>query len=179
LKFLTTVLACLFLFLPLQAAEAKTSKYQELHAIIRASGNLIPQIQNASRHDQDQMLCLALNIYHEIRGGSARDQWAVSHVTVNRTRRRAFNAPTICQVVWAPGQFSWTRKPIPALIPREKAAWVESQRKAALLLSGDGAVDPTGGATHFNTSLSAPWARNLVNRVRIGAHWFARLPGNG
>lgn len=160
-------------------AEAGTlTKYQELHTAVRGAGNLIPQIQQANVTDQDQILCMALNIYHEIRGGSPRDQWAVAYVTINRTKRSAFRASTICKVVWARGQFSWTRKSMKAQIPRENGAWVESQRKAALILAGERMNDPTNGATHFSRSLSQPWARSLVNKVRIGAHWFARLPGS-
>lgn len=169
------LLSCLLTPKP---AEAGTlTRYQGLHSAVRAAGPLIPEIQRASATDQDEMLCMALNIYHEITGGSARDQWAVAFVTINRTKRRAFNARTICAVVWAPSQFSWTRRSIGGLIPREKAAWVESQRKAALILSGERMNDPTNGSTHFNGSLRG-WGRGLVNRFRIGTHWFARLPGS-
>lgn len=159
-------------------AEAGTlSRYQGLHTTVRAAGNLIPQVQQASGTEQDEMLCMALNLYHEIRGGNARDQWAVGFVTINRTKRSAFHARNVCQVVWAPGQFSWTRWPTRAQLPREKATWTECQRKAVLLIGGEKMNDPTNGSTHFNGSLRG-WGRGLVNRFRIGAHWFARLPGS-
>jgi spore germination cell wall hydrolase CwlJ-like protein len=163
---------------PKPAEAGTTTRYQGLHTAVRAAGNLIPQIQQASRTEQDQMLCMALNIYHEIRGGSARDQWAVGFVTINRTKRSAFKARDICSVVWAPGQFSWTRRGMRTQLPREKGSWAESQRKAALLIAGEKMNDPTNGATHFSISLNQPWARRLVNKVRIGTHWFARLPGS-
>jgi spore germination cell wall hydrolase CwlJ-like protein len=169
----------LFCLLTPKPAEAGTlTRYQGLHTAVRKAGPLIPQIQQANATDQDQMLCMALNIYHEIRGGTSRDQWAVAFVTINRTKRSAFRARSVCAVVWSPSQFSWTRKPMKAQIPREKSAWAESQRKAALILTGERMNDPTNGATHFSRSLNQSWARNLVNKVRIGAHWFARLPGS-
>jgi len=159
-------------------AEAGTlSRYQGLNTAVRAAGTLIPEVQQASATDQEQMLCLALNIYHEIRGGTPRDQWAVGFVTWNRTKRSAFHAKTICDVVWAPSQFSWTRKPMRALLPRDQSAWVKSQHTAALIVSGEKMKDPTSGSTHFNGSLKN-WGRGLVNRFRIGPHWFARLPGS-
>lgn len=167
------------LLTPDQAAAETPTRYQGLHTAVRAAGNLIPQIQQASRTDQDQMLCMALNIYHEIRGGSTRHQWAVGFVTINRTKRSAFKARSVCQVVWAPGQFSWTRWSMRAQLPREKAAWVECQRKAALLLAGEKMNDPTNGSTHFyQARLNPGWAQRLVSRIRIESHMFARLPGS-
>ena len=169
------LLSCLLT--PDQAAAATTSRYQGLLNSVRAQGNLIPQIQQANRADQDQMLCLALNIYHEIRGGSARDQWAVAFVTWNRTKRAAFKVNSICAAVWAPSQFSWTRWPMRAQLPRETGAWQAVQKKAALFVSGERMKDPTNGSTHFNGSFRN-WGKGLVNVFRIGTHWFGRLPGS-
>jgi N-acetylmuramoyl-L-alanine amidase len=172
------LLLSLFLLTPKPAAAATASRYQELHTAVRATGSLIPQIQQASKDRQDQMICLAMNIYHEIRGGSARDQWAVAFVTINRTKREAFKASTVCDVVWARSQFSWTVKSQGAKLPREKAAWVECQRKAALLLNGEKMNDPTNGSTHFwSHRINPGWTGRLLAKVRIGAHMFARLPG--
>lgn len=169
----------LFCMLTPKPAEAGTlHRYQNLHTAVRSMDTLIPEVRQANRTDQDQMLCLALNIYHEIRGGKPRDQWAVAFVTINRTKRSAFNARTVCDVVWARGQFSWTVWATRAQLPREKAAWAESQRKAVLLLSGEKMNDPTNGSTHFyQAKLNPGWARRLVNKVRIGTHMFASLPG--
>lgn len=168
----------LFCLLTPKPADAGTLlRYQGLHTAVRAAGTLIPEIQQASAADQDQMLCMALNIYHEIRGGNARDQWAVGFVTINRTKRSAFGAKNVCAVVWASGQFSWTRWPMRAQLPHEQASWAECQRKSALLLNGEKMNDPTSGSTHFNNSLRN-WGRGLVNKFRIGTHWFARLPGS-
>lgn len=166
-----------FLLTPNLASAGTTLRYQGLHAATRSAGGLIPELQQANRADQDQMLCMALNIYHEIRGGSPRDQWAVAFVTLNRTKRSAFHANNVCSVVWAQSQFSWTKRSTGTLIPRDKATWAECQHKAAILFSGDKMKDPTNGSTHFNGSLRN-WGRGLINRFRIGPHWFARLPGS-
>lgn len=171
------LLSCLLT--PDQAAAGTTSNYQALLSAVRANGNLIPQISQAKGTDQDQMLCMALNIYHEIRGGNVNDQWAVAFVTWNRTKRAAFNAKNVCAVVWAPGQFSWVRWSMRAQLPRETKAWQESQRKAALLIAGEKMNDPTNGSTHFyQARLNPGWARRLVSKVRIGVHMFAKLPGS-
>lgn len=165
------------LMLTPKPADAGTlPRYQNLHTAVRAAGSLIPQVQQASRTEQDEMLCLALNIYHEIRGGTPRDQWAVGYVTMNRTKHRVFKSSSICGIVWAKGQFSWTRWATRAQLPTSQAAWTECQRKAVLLINGEKMNDPTNGSTHFNGSLRN-WGRGLVNKFRIGPHWFARLPG--
>lgn len=165
------------LLTPNLAAAGTTSRYQGLLSATRSAGPLIPEVQQASRADQDQMLCMALNVYHEIRGGNSRDQWAVAFVTMNRTKRAAFHANNVCSVVWAPGQFSWTRRSMGTQIPRDKSTWAECQHKAALIIAGEKMKDPTNGSTHFNGSLKN-WGRGLINRFRIGPHWFARLPGS-
>src|SRR5215207_2416670 len=67
-----------------------------------------------------QVLCTALNVYHEARGSTRRDQIGVALVTRNRAlhERRSY-----CSVVWERGQFSWTRHRVRPLIPRDDAAW--------------------------------------------------------
>lgn len=168
-----------FLFcLPLSAQAETTPRYGALLTAVRTQNHLISDVREANQTDQNEMLCLALNIYHEIRGGNSRDQWAVAFVTVNRTKRRVFNANTICNAVWATGQFSWTRWALRAQLPREQSSWVESQRKAALIVSGEKMNDPTNGSTHFyQARLNPGWARRLIAKVRIGQHMFGRLPG--
>lgn len=161
-------------------ASAKTiNGYENLHTALRKSGNLIPEVQVANRSDQDEMLCMALNIYHEVRGQPANAQWAVGFVTWNRTKAAAFRAKSVCAAVWAPGQFSWTRWSVRAQMPREQATWAECQRKAALLVRGGKMNDPTNGSTYFyQARLNPGWAHRLVAKIRIGAHVFARLPGS-
>jgi N-acetylmuramoyl-L-alanine amidase len=173
------VLLLFCLLTPKPANAGTPTRYQGLHNAVRAAGNLSPEIRRASAADQDQMLCMALNIYHEIRGGSPRDQWAVAFVTLNRTKRSVFHARNICSVVWAPSQFSWTSRPMRTQLPREKTQWAECQHKAALLIAGEKMNDPTNGSTHFyQARLNPGWARGLLSKIRIGAHTFARLPGS-
>lgn len=161
------------------AVEAKeTTKFEPLHAAVCQMDNLIPELKSADRDEQDEMLCMALNLYHEIRGKSPRDQWAVAFVVLNRIKHNRFSQQTVCGVVWAPGQFSWTRRNIASQLPREKAAWMESQKTAYLAVRGQIKSDPTGGATHFHSAKISPvWSGRLLGRIRIGPHMFGRLPG--
>lgn len=165
------------ILLPQPAVARETTKFEALHAEVRKRDDLIPEIRNAERATQDEMLCMALNLYHEIRGGNSRDQWAVAFVVLNRTKDRRFGRETICGIVWAPGQFSWTRRGIESQLPRERGAWLESQRKAYLAVRGQTVSDPTNGATNFHSVRVSPsWSSRLLGRIRIGPHMFGRLP---
>jgi N-acetylmuramoyl-L-alanine amidase len=167
------VLLCLATQTP--ASAGTTEKYQDLNSTILQTGNVIPDIQGASESERNEMLCLALNIYHEARGENARGQWAVGFVTLNRVKR-AIWGDSVCAVVWAKSQFSWTIRGMRTLVPREVNAWQEAQRKAYMLFSNQNADDPTDGATNFYLASIHSWTRTLVDRIRIGAHMFARLP---
>ncbi len=52
------------------------------------------------------LVCLALAVYEEARGEPLVGQEAVAMVVLNRARQA--HRP-VCQVVFAPGQFSWTK----------------------------------------------------------------------
>ena len=172
------LLLFLFLLTPNQAAAGTTNRYQKLNNAVLLSGNILPDIQKAKKNDQDDVLCLALNIYHEIRGGSDRDQWAVAFATYNRTKRPEFNATTVCNVVWKQGQFSWTVWPMRTQLPKERDTWLECQHKAFLILKGVKMNDPTNGATHFyQARLNPGWAHRLQGKIRFGTQMFGRLPG--
>lgn len=171
------LVSILCLATPATASAGTTEKYQSLHSTVLERGDVIPDIQGATEEDRNEMLCLALNIYHEARGEQERAQWAVGFVTLNRVKR-AIWGQSVCAVVWAKSQFSWTVRSVGAMVPREVNAWKEAQRKAYMLFSGQKADDPTRGGTHFyQARIRAPWTRNLVDKMRIGAHMFARLPG--
>lgn len=171
------LLVLLCLATPSTASASTPERIQTVNNTVRESSGVIPEIQGASDVDQNEMLCLALNIYHEIRGGHERDQWAVGFVTLNRVKRHIWGN-TICAVVYAKSQFSWTVREVRTMVPREVNAWRECQRKAVMLFQGQKADDPTSGATHFyRASIHTAWTRQLVDKTRIGAHMFARLPG--
>ena len=178
LKCLKIILLLLSLVAPATASAGTLVKLEQLHHRLRDSDSLISEVVEAEREAQDQILCIALNIYHEVRGGSPDHQWAVAFVTTNRTKHQKFPS-TPCSVVWEKNQFVWTKRAIEAILPRERSAWAESQRKALKVFTGEKMNDPTNGATHFyQARLNPEWARRLVDKIRIETHMFARLPGS-
>jgi len=123
-----------------------------------------------------QVLCTALNVYHEARGSTRRDQIGVALVTRNRARheRRSY-----CSVVWERAQFSWTRHRVRRLIPRDAAAWDRALARAMAVVTDPSPTDITRGARHFyNPRLVRPrWAHpgKVVSARRIGQHRYVRL----
>lgn len=125
-----------------------------------------PGLQHAKPQDVD---CLAKNIYHEARGESLHGKIAVAQVTVNRVKSGLFQ-PTVCGVVYAPSQFSWTldkRKRV-----RDQRAWEASVSIARAVLTQ--AVHlPNFPALYFHTHQVNPrWNRDKQVVARIGNHIF-------
>jgi N-acetylmuramoyl-L-alanine amidase len=126
--------------------------------------------QGLNTAQKRELLCHSLNMYHEARGTNIRNQVAVAWVVRNRM---ALSGRSACEVIYAPRQFSWTSRRLPA--PREASAWRQSQ-ELALMVMQDQISDITRGATHFHeANISPTWSRNARNSMRIGAHTFFRL----
>lgn len=126
---------------------------------------------------EEQVRCLALNIYFEARSETHYGRKAVAAVTINRLRSQRF-PKTICEVVRQGGdeslygcQFSWwcdgqSDK------PRDGRAWREAVRMAEQVLR-HGVKDPTRGALWYHADYVKPvWRREKVRVARIGRHIF-------
>jgi spore germination cell wall hydrolase CwlJ-like protein len=126
-----------------------------------------PTEQKVSKRD---LKCLAENIYHEARGEGFIGMEAVAHVTLNRVATKGF-PDTICDVVYQPNQFSWTRLRNQLGI-YEKAAYEQSVAIAKYALNTS--EDITGGALFFHTvQLKRPrWARSYEESIVINNHIF-------
>lgn len=113
--------------------------------------------------------CLAKNIYHEARGEGLAGKIAVAQVTVNRVHSGKFQ-PTVCGVVYAPSQFSWTldrRKRV-----RDQQAWQASVSIARAVLTQAVRL-PEFPALYFHTPQVNPrWNRDKTVVARIGNHIF-------
>jgi N-acetylmuramoyl-L-alanine amidase len=125
-----------------------------------------PNLQRAKWADVE---CLAKNIYHEARGEGLAGKVAVAQVTVNRVKSRQFQS-TICGVVYAPSQFSWTldkRKRV-----RDQRAWQASVEIARAVLTQTVRL-PHFPALYFHTPQVNPrWNRDKTVVARIGNHIF-------
>lgn len=113
--------------------------------------------------------CLAKNIYYEAGIEPIEGKYAVGQVTINRLQQRKWGN-SICKVVHAPKQFSWTLRKHHER-PRG-AAWEDSQRVAAHILSG-ARVRPLLNAQHYHADYVKPkWAARVAKIQQIGRHIF-------
>jgi spore germination cell wall hydrolase CwlJ-like protein len=126
---------------------------------------------------EDEIFCLALNIYFEARSEEEVGQLAVGHVVMNRVADRHYPG-TACGVVRQGGeerlhrcQFSWwcdgrSDEPL------NKKAWLRSIKLAIKVYFGH-SEDPTEGALWYHADYANPyWRDTLVLGNKIGQHIF-------
>ncbi|KAA6183403.1 cell wall hydrolase [Thiohalocapsa marina] len=125
-----------------------------------------------------ELLCLALNIYHEARSEPESGQMAVARVTLNRVASDAFPG-SICGVVKQGGQqrnrcqFSWWCDG-KSDHPTEQEAWHRSLRIGRRALA-EKDPDPTRGALYYHAHYVKPsWSRAFQRTAQIGQHLFYR-----
>jgi spore germination cell wall hydrolase CwlJ-like protein len=123
------------------------------------ASSVIPPIRQESSLKHDQILCLALAMYHEARGESEAERLAVAEVVYNRA---VHTDSTICGTIWADNgsQFQWV-KSSDTIVPRELAVW-QTVQFSALRFARHRPTDSTHGATNFyNPLLCSPdWAND-------------------
>lgn len=113
--------------------------------------------------------CLARNIYHEARSEPLEGQIAVAQVTLNRVRSSKYPS-TVCKVVYAPSQFSWTLDKTKRI--RDKRAWAASLEVARAVLTQSVRL-PDFRAHYYHTPKVRPsWAKNKQIVAVIGNHIF-------
>jgi N-acetylmuramoyl-L-alanine amidase len=129
--------------------------------------------RDASLMDEHDLVCLALNVYHEARNQPFEGQLAVAHVTLNRLED-SLGSISICDVVYRGRDFSWTTDPAKRRVKsaREAIAWETAQRVARMAIE-DRDADPVGGSTFFHAASVQPdWAAAFVRVRQIGDHIF-------
>lgn len=139
------------------------------------ASSIVPAIRQQEFAAQNQILCLALAMYHEARGESERERLAVAQVIYNRA---VHTGSTVCATVWADNgsQFQWV-KSTATIVPRELSVWKMVQY-SAIRFAVHRPADMTRGATNFyNPVLCSP---NWANDGQVTALFhqvFLRIPG--
>lgn len=131
----------------------------------------------------EEINCLALNVYHESRSEGLEGQIAVAQVTMNRVEHSWF-PDTVCSVVkqgYHKGlgkcQFSWYCDGRGDK-PHERLAWINALDVADLVYH-DNVDDPTQGALFYHTTWVRPiWRKRLDYFKTIGIHKFYHWDGN-
>jgi len=134
----------------------------------------------------NEISCLAQNMYHEARGQGVKGLVAVGLVTINRVVSKKY-PNTICGVVWEKRlspkykkmvpQFSWTLDGN-SDVPTNIKVWKDIYSLASGMLSGKSLTnfyDFTDGSTHYHADYVDPWwNKTLDHKITIGSHIFYR-----
>ena len=157
---------------------------------IACAAILICPGQAKSHHveiNQEELECLAKNIYFESRGEDTRGQYAVGLVTQNRVKSDRF-PNTICGVVKQAKY--WNNVPIinkchfswycdgKSDVPKDITSWERSRKYARDFYVHGAYVGITEGSTHYHANYTTPyWAPSFDRVTRIGSHIFYRMKG--
>ncbi len=128
---------------------------------------------------QQDIKCLALNIFHEARSESEAGQLAVAAVTLNRVASKRY-PNTVCDVVYQKrwdrirkryvSQFSWTEFDEP---PKLKSkAWYRAWRVAEEAYQHKDKTQLKGAIFYHARYIRPSWARKKKPVARIGTHIF-------
>lgn len=122
----------------------------------------------------EQIRCLAKNMYYEAGGESEKGMAAVGHVVMNRVESNKF-PKSPCAVIYQRSrstcQFSWV---CGKKSPMNKEKYNSAVRLASQVYSGN-SIDVTNGALYFHASYVRPyWSRTFRRTARIGNHIFYR-----
>lgn len=128
--------------------------------------------------DENQVTCLADNIYFESVSETTKGKQAVAFVTLNRVKNSRF-PKSICEVVYqrkdGKCQFTWTCDPVREIKDADK--YREAQQIAtSAILNHKYTKDITKGAVFFHKKTIKPnWTRKTKKTIIIGKHIFYKL----
>ena len=125
-----------------------------------------PKLQAVHKTDLN---CLAQNIYHEARGEPIEGQIAVALVVTNRVISGLFQN-TVCGVVYAKEQFSWTQDSTKTIVDA-KAFKVAKEIAAGVLDQSIHLPDFTALYFH-NRTVRPQWRKTKLLVAQIGNHVF-------
>jgi spore germination cell wall hydrolase CwlJ-like protein len=130
----------------------------------------IIHVNEKVRYTENDIECLTKNIYYEAGVEDHRGKYAVAHVTVNRLKTGKWG-DTICKVVYAKKQFSWT---LSKKLPRpDSRVWAESEAIARSVLAGYRVRGLAKSLYYHAIYIKDPkWADTTHEAGQIGNHVF-------
>ena len=151
---------------------------QELRMdIIEEKLDDIIQVKEQVKYTKHDLECLTKNIYYEAGVESKVGKFAVAHVTVNRLKT-GYWGNSICKVVYAKKQFSWT---LARKLPRPNSKlWAESEEIARKVLAGHRVRGLTKSLYYHADYIKDPkWADSKHEVGKIGKHvFYSRAKGS-
>lgn len=130
----------------------------------------IIQVNEKVKYTKNDVECLTKNIYYEAGIEDHRGKFAVGNVTINRLKT-GYWGNSICKVVYAKSQFSWT---LAKKLPRpDSKLWAESEQVARKVLAGHRVRGLTRSLYYHAIYIKDPkWADKSQEAGQIGNHVF-------
>ena len=115
--------------------------------------------------------CLAKNIYYEAGAEDWHGKIAVAQVTLQR-RNLGKWGKTMCDVVYAKSQFSWTLDKKKAHVIPSGPLWEASKKAARDFLNGYRIKGLAADHYHADYIKKPKWAKTMKGEMKIGRHIF-------
>lgn len=132
--------------------------------------NFLVQSNEQVHYTSRDMNCLAENVYYEAGIEPLEGKYAVAQVTLNRLKTGHWGK-SICKVVHARAQFSWTLKK--KLAKPRGIFWEESQSIARNVLKNGVRVRPLQQSLMYHADYVNPrWVDQKQRITKIGQHIF-------
>lgn len=133
---------------------------------------LLPNRESPITLSSSEFTCLARNIYFESGIEPLEGKIAVAQVTFNRLHSGRWGK-TVCEVVMAKKQFSWTANKTRLSERPSGALWDSSVAAAQQYLSGT-RIYNLDRSTHYHADwIDSPrWTQNVARIKQIGQHIF-------
>ena len=129
--------------------------------------------EKVSLTDKDKE-CLARNVFYEAGVEPKEGKVAVAQVTYNRLKEGKWGK-TVCDVVYAKAQFSWTLSAKKKWAQPSGALWAESKAAVNEFLRGI-RIEQLDAVLHYHADYVKPkWAVEDKAKVKVGQHIFYAL----
>jgi len=145
-------------------------KTDEINGRVDQLEEIIIRTSHRITYTKADVDCLAKNIYYEAGSESRAGKYAVGTVTLNRLRAGRWG-DTVCKVVYAKAQFSWTLKK--RLHKPDPGLYEECRDIAIATLHGDRVKGLDRSLLYHADYIKTPnWADPSQKVGQIGAHIF-------
>lgn len=132
---------------------------------------LLGLLATADSTIEQQVDCMAKNIYYEAPDEPYEGKLAVATVTMNRVAN-SYYPNTVCEVVYQPWQFSWTM--VKGLRPiRKLHVFDEALRIARQVIYDNKRLTSIRNSMFYhNQTVTPKWSFDMFPIQRIGGHTF-------
>jgi spore germination cell wall hydrolase CwlJ-like protein len=155
-----------------QIRDVKTTQQQIKRDVEQVQKVVLYKSKDKIAMSAKDLDCLAKNIYHEAGIEDRAGKVAVAQVTVNRLKEQRWG-DSICKVVYAKSQFSWTLDKTKRTVQPKGELWQQSLAVAREFQAGT-RVKGLEDSTHYHADYirDPKWASAKQIVKQIGQHIF-------